>query len=54
MVAARSNAEINVVDITFALPDDAVPALGADARYDIVMANILANPLQVLAPALVQ
>jgi ribosomal protein L11 methyltransferase len=28
--------------------------LGADARYDIVMANILANPLQVLAPALVQ
>jgi ribosomal protein L11 methyltransferase len=54
MVAARSNAEMNAVDITFALPDDAVPMLGADARYDIVMANILANPLQVLAPALVQ
>ena len=54
MVAARSNAEINSVDITFALPDDVVPMLGADARYDIVMANILANPLQVLAPALVQ
>jgi len=54
MVAARSNAEINAVDITFALPDDAVPMLSADARYDIVMANILANPLQVLAPALVQ
>jgi len=54
MVAARSNAEINGVDISFALPDDAVPMLGADARYDIVMANILANPLQVLAPALVQ
>jgi ribosomal protein L11 methyltransferase len=54
MVAARSNAEINAVDITFALPDNAVPMLGADARYDIVMANILANPLQVLAPALVQ
>ena len=54
MVAARSNAEINGVDITFALPDDTVPMLGADARYDIVMANILANPLQVLAPALVQ
>jgi ribosomal protein L11 methyltransferase len=54
MVAARSNAEINGVDITFALPDDAVPMLGADARYDIVMANILANPLQVLAPALVK
>lgn len=54
MVAARSNAEINSVDISFALPDDAVPMLGADARYDIVMANILANPLQVLAPALVQ
>jgi ribosomal protein L11 methyltransferase len=54
MVAARSNAEINAVDITFALPDDVVPMLGAEARYDIVMANILANPLQVLAPALVQ
>ena len=54
MVAARSNAEINAVDITFALPDDVVPMLGADARYGIVMANILANPLQVLAPALVQ
>jgi ribosomal protein L11 methyltransferase len=54
MVAARSNAQINAVDITFALPDDTVPMLGADARYDIVMANILANPLQVLAPALVQ
>jgi ribosomal protein L11 methyltransferase len=54
MVAARSNAEINAVDITFALPDDAVPMLDADARYDIVMANILANPLQVLAPALVR
>jgi ribosomal protein L11 methyltransferase len=54
MVAARSNAEINQVEITFALPDDAVPMLAVDARYDIVMANILANPLQVLAPALVQ
>jgi ribosomal protein L11 methyltransferase len=54
MLAARSNAEINQVEITFALPDDAVPMLAVDARYDIVMANILANPLQVLAPALVQ
>jgi ribosomal protein L11 methyltransferase len=54
MVAARSNAEVNGVDITFALPDDAVPMLAVEARYDIVMANILANPLQVLAPALVQ
>lgn len=54
MVAARSNAEINQVEITFALPDDVVPMLAVDARYDIVMANILANPLQVLAPALVQ
>ena len=54
MVAARSNAEVNQVDITFALPDDIVPMLAMDARYDIVVANILANPLQVLAPALVQ
>ena len=54
MVAARSNADINQVEIAFAMPDDDVPMLAVDARYDIVMANILANPLQVLAPALVQ
>ena len=53
MVAARSNAEINNTIIRFVLPNEDAPELAAQTKYDIVMANILANPLQVLAPALV-
>ena len=53
MVAARSNAEINGTQIQFVLPNEDAPELAARTKYDIVMANILANPLQVLAPALV-
>jgi ribosomal protein L11 methyltransferase len=53
MVAARSNAEINNTTIRFVLPNESAPELAAKTKYDIVMANILANPLQVLAPALV-
>lgn len=53
MVAARSNAEINQTVIRFVLPNENAPELAAEAKYDIVMANILANPLQVLAPALI-
>jgi ribosomal protein L11 methyltransferase len=53
MVAARSNAQINNTDIEFVLPNDNAPGLAAETKYDIVIANILANPLQVLAPALV-
>jgi ribosomal protein L11 methyltransferase len=53
MVAARSNAQINDTVIEFVLPNDNAPELAAETKYDIVMANILANPLQVLAPALV-
>ena len=53
MVAARSNAEINNTTIRFVLPNENAPELAAKTKYDIVMANILANPLQVLAPALV-
>ena len=53
MVAARSNAEINNTSIRFVLPNENAPELAAETKYDIVMANILANPLQVLAPALV-
>ena len=53
MVAARSNAQINNTDIQFVLPNEDAPELAAETKYDIVMANILANPLQVLAPALV-
>ncbi|MBU3621235.1 50S ribosomal protein L11 methyltransferase [Polynucleobacter sp. CS-Odin-A6] len=53
MVAARSNAEINNTVIRFVLPNENATELAAETKYDIVMANILANPLQVLAPALV-
>ena len=53
MLAARSNAEINKTDICFVLPNENATELAAETKYDIVMANILANPLQVLAPALV-
>jgi len=45
--ASRDNAERNGVAIRFALPD-AAPG----AQYDVVIANILSNPLRVLAPAL--
>ena len=58
IAASRANAERNGVVATFALPDErggalhaALPA-GAGGRYDIVVANILANPLRLLAPAL--
>jgi len=53
MIAARSNAEINRTTIRLVLPNENAPELAAEIKYDIVMANILANPLQVLAPALV-
>ncbi len=41
------NASVNQVDIDFMLPD----AL-AEGQFDIVVANILSNPLKVLAPML--
>lgn len=53
MVAACSNAEINKTVIRFVLPNENALELASETKYDIVMANILANPLQVLAPALV-
>ena len=45
--AARSNAERNGVVALFA--DSAKPVAG---EYDVVVANILSNPLRVLAPAI--
>ena len=48
--AARANAAVNRVAATFALPD-ALDA-GAAGTFDVVVANILANPLILLAPAL--
>lgn len=41
------NAHVNQVDIDFMLPD-ALP----EGQFDIVVANILSNPLKVLAPML--
>jgi ribosomal protein L11 methyltransferase len=51
IIAATSNAEINHEAVDFVLPDSA--NMVAPAQFDIVMANILANPLQVLAPLLI-
>jgi ribosomal protein L11 methyltransferase len=45
--AARANAERNGVTALFA--DSAEPVAG---EYDVVVANILSNPLRVLAPAI--
>jgi ribosomal protein L11 methyltransferase len=45
--AARDNAKMNGVEATFVLPD-AMP----EGRFDVVVANILCNPLKILAPAL--
>lgn len=47
--AAQANAAANHVLATFALPD----AL-KEKRFDIVVANILANPLKSLAPNLIE
>ena len=49
LAASAENARANGVEARFAAPD----ALG-DARYDAVVANILANPLALLAPAIAQ
>lgn len=46
--ASRGNAQRNGVAVEFVLPD-ALP----ERRFDVVLANILANPLRVLAPLLV-
>lgn len=50
--SARANANQNQTTIEFQLPDDIDPAIGSQP-FDVVIANILANPLQVLAPALI-
>ena len=47
VTAARSNADRNAVDASF--DDSAQPLNG---QFDIVVANILANPLKALAPAI--
>jgi ribosomal protein L11 methyltransferase len=47
IATARANARANAVAATFALADEAIPD-----RFDVVVANILANPLELLAPLL--
>ena len=47
IIAARNNAEANGVVARFA--DSAAPLAG---EYDLVVANILSNPLRLLAPAI--
>lgn len=47
LAAARANSERNAVAARYTAPDE-MPA----GRYDIVLANILANPLRLLAPML--
>lgn len=48
MIAGAQNAKNNGVDLDFYLPDHAQ----VFPPFNIVLANILANPLQVLAPAI--
>jgi len=50
ITAARANAARNGVTAAFVLPD-ALPPFAAGG-FDVVVANILANPLVLLAPAL--
>lgn len=45
--ASAANAKVNEVDASFARPEDLPPG-----RFDVVVANILANPLIMLAPVL--
>lgn len=47
--SAVDNALANQTEATFVLPN----AMPSNAHYNVVMANILSNPLKVLAPALV-
>ena len=47
LAAARANSARNVVDARYT-----VPALLPAKQFDVVLANILANPLRVLAPIL--
>lgn len=49
IAAATDNARRNAVNIRFATPDALPPA-----RFDVIVANILANPLILLAPALAE
>ena len=50
VISAKDNALRNEVTVDFRLPEEDT----VNSQHDVVVANILANPLQVLAPALCQ
>jgi ribosomal protein L11 methyltransferase len=50
VISAKDNAVRNEVTVDFRLPEED----STHSQHDVVVANILANPLQVLAPALCQ
>jgi ribosomal protein L11 methyltransferase len=50
IAASLVNAAVNAANARFLLPDEL--AAGAFAPFDVVVANILTNPLRLLAPAL--
>ena len=50
--SAKDNADTNCVTAAFFDASDTLPAPYDTRQYDVVLANILANPLRVLAPAL--
>jgi ribosomal protein L11 methyltransferase len=50
IAASVANAAVNAANARFLLPDEL--AAGAFAPFDVVVANILTNPLRLLAPAL--
>jgi ribosomal protein L11 methyltransferase len=55
VIASRDNADANRVgNAQFYLPDDVPKAGNSPGSYDLVMANILTNPLRMLAPVLAQ
>jgi ribosomal protein L11 methyltransferase len=47
LAAARANSERNAVTLVYTAPDRLPPG-----QFDVVLANILANPLRLLAPCL--
>ncbi len=51
--SAHDNADANAVTATFFDASDTLPTPYDTQKYDVVLANILANPLRVLAPALI-
>jgi len=53
LAAARDNAARNGVHPQYTLPEAIAPAAGNRPLYDLVVANILANPIMLLAPTLV-